>query len=1226
MFAAGLVMTWCGMVDGPGKFVHEALEKLLKDSRDDAQNLASISVPPWSFVPRDTKEKLKTKGGKVELEPRFHTSGILGEKVSTAATHFLLLDNGQSDGEEDEKARLIDCRHFQRDVIEAMDNFKENKDMLAVYILMGGSVNALKMVKSALESESNIPVLIMKGTGGIADVLADVYMKAELESTKKRDENGKVRTRTTKLPGEAGAHYLKEFKKSGRKDIVRLLEGIFVHLDRLTIYDPILTVQSLDSTIFEGLFKHKQTEKILWLVEVMKKLRKTFRRSTSTSDPDGFIDSSVVQMDFCIEAMKQNNVEIVKMFLDKLPLSFNQHFHLGRILRLYTVDTNTELKMIDIRKKMQRLLKKLTVFPLRCLCEECCSCTVSTNNRSPEAELEVQRTCLHPIQELFLWSIDAQQTDLAVVFWKLCDDKIAAALVAQAVFHSKKKQSSDPDVRWQIQEDENRFQELAIHTLKSCHEMDEIQTESLLTKPCPWWGGVSVLQLAIMTENRAFMAQSACKSIMTRIWRGDPPSDKYRDQRPTRLVDVKPSTGCCGTWECCPPQRKYYVNLVLQVIFLVLFSYTLLSDFGRIVMPTFITLIIWVASITVEEIRQLVARNPVTSEVRLSRQRQPMLRKWKAYSSQNWNRVDMVTISLFWLGLLVFAPNDVLHTIGRVLLSVDVFCFFMRTFQMLMVFDDLGLLLVMVYKMAKDTKNFMIILLVFVVAYSVASEALLYPGSDFTWARFFHLPRKAYWQVFGELFLEEIEPIEAGSCTSGNDSMHYGGDKPHCPTEYGSYIVPILMGIYIMITNVLLLNLLIARFNVTFNKVHDEAVQYQSWHRCDIITEFYTRTSLPPPLNILHFVIMACRRMVRDICKACQSRSKEGCSACCAKGGGDGQDTYPLLPHNPGKVVFTRSADGRSIDVFWDKTSVKSKSCPWLSRKELYTVKVTESGSDAAAPTEEFYVGKGENCDKFALSVWDQKRDLHYTVKVEDREAEEILNTTATRDPECLCEIRQFEEEQAAWVLKQSDENVMRDLKKDSDLMKHDLKQLGEGTNNVLRQLEEGSENVRTQLTTLESSLMEFQGNISNEKKAVRGKLQKITEFINGNNKEMHDAAVKATAEAQKAREDAKCAEEARQEALVKLEKVQKDAALTSQHLHDCKRQLEEAQLDVRDAREEMVQQMKEMKQTLDEAKRSAALREDELKQMLLLIMEKMQGIQSQLDRVSDSQADAPSS
>ncbi|XP_070182735.1 transient receptor potential cation channel subfamily M member 8-like [Littorina saxatilis] len=102
-------------------------------------------------------------------------------------------------------------------------------------------------------------------------------------------------------------------------------------------------------------------------------------------------------------------------------------------------------------------------------------------------------------------------------------DKIAAALVAQNVFKALAKKKSDPDDKWQLEEGQKRFQALAMETLRNCHHMNEVATEGLLTKPCPWWGGVSVLQLAIMTCNRQFMTQTACKDIMTRIWRRLPP-------------------------------------------------------------------------------------------------------------------------------------------------------------------------------------------------------------------------------------------------------------------------------------------------------------------------------------------------------------------------------------------------------------------------------------------------------------------------------------------------------------------------------------------------------------------------------------------------------------------------------------------------------------------------------------------------------------------------------
>lgn len=49
-------------------------------------------------------------------------------------------------------------------------------------------------------------------------------------------------------------------------------------------------------------------------------------------------DSETLQMDFFIEALKQNSVDVVKVFLDQIqiPKKFMHHLHMGRVLRLYT--------------------------------------------------------------------------------------------------------------------------------------------------------------------------------------------------------------------------------------------------------------------------------------------------------------------------------------------------------------------------------------------------------------------------------------------------------------------------------------------------------------------------------------------------------------------------------------------------------------------------------------------------------------------------------------------------------------------------------------------------------------------------------------------------------------------------------------------------------------------------------------------------------------------------
>ena len=50
-----------------------------------------------------------------------------------------------------------------------------------------------------------------------------------------------------------------------------------------------------------------------------------------------------------------------------------------------------------------------------------------------------------------------------------------------------------------------------------------------------------------------------------------------------------------------------------------------------------------------------------------------------------------------------------------------------------------------------------VILVIFIVAYGVASQALRYPNSEPSWSLLKDVVYKPYWQMYGELFLEELE-------------------------------------------------------------------------------------------------------------------------------------------------------------------------------------------------------------------------------------------------------------------------------------------------------------------------------------------------------------------------------------------------------------------------------------------------------------------------------------
>ncbi|XP_070178067.1 transient receptor potential cation channel subfamily M member 8-like [Littorina saxatilis] len=191
-------------------------------------------------------------------------------------------------------------------------------------------------------------------------------------------------------------------------------------------------------------------------------------------------------------------------------------------------------RFMHARRDLKTYAGSLSRFPLRCRGVECQVCNFTgkadasllTTCQDPmqEAKDHFLQTCLHPIQELFLWALLSGNMDLTESLWIHCDDKMAAALFARVVFLGMRKTETNVDVKKELNDYARRFDDLAVATLKASNELDENKTRDLLNKECPWWGGVSVLQLAMLTRSKLFISQEPCHQQLTREW------DGYHDQ------------------------------------------------------------------------------------------------------------------------------------------------------------------------------------------------------------------------------------------------------------------------------------------------------------------------------------------------------------------------------------------------------------------------------------------------------------------------------------------------------------------------------------------------------------------------------------------------------------------------------------------------------------------------------------------------------------------------
>lgn len=101
---------------------------------------------------------------------------------------------------------------------------------------------------------------------------------------------------------------------------------------------------------------------------------------------------------------------------------------------------------------------------------------------------------------------------------------------------------------------------------------------------------------------------------------------------------------------------------------------------------------------------------------------------------------------------------------------------------------------------------FVTIIAIFVCAFGVTTQALLHPQNKLNLKLFLNVIHKAYWPIYGEIMI--LEEDITFDCDK---------NKTNCPESVGVVFSFFSLMIYMVIANVLLINLLIAMFRLELN-------------------------------------------------------------------------------------------------------------------------------------------------------------------------------------------------------------------------------------------------------------------------------------------------------------------------------------------------------------------------------------------------------------------------
>ncbi|XP_056091179.1 transient receptor potential cation channel subfamily M member 3 isoform X1 [Rhinichthys klamathensis goyatoka] len=293
------------------------------------------------------------------------------------------------------------------------------------------------------------------------------------------------------------------------------------------------------------------------------------------------------------------------------------------------------------------------------------------------------------------------------------------------------------------------------------------------------------------------------------------------------------------------PIVKFWFHTLAYVGYLMLFNYIVLVKMDLWPSPQEWIVIAYIFTNGIEKMREILMSEPGK-----------LLQKVKVWLQEYWNVTDLMAILIFSIGMVLRLQDPPLMSYGRVIYCVNIIYWYIRLLDIFGVNKYLGPYVMMIGKMMIDMMYFVIIMLVVLMSFGVARQAILNPNEDPSWMLARNIFFMPYWMIYGEVFADQIDPPCGQNITTEDGAIV---TLPPCKT--GAWIVPAIMACYLLVANILLVNLLIAVFNNTFFEVKSISNQVWKFQRYQLIMTFHERPVLPPPLIIFSHITMVLKHL-----------------------------------------------------------------------------------------------------------------------------------------------------------------------------------------------------------------------------------------------------------------------------------------------------------------------------------------------------------------------------
>ncbi|GFY47641.1 transient receptor potential cation channel subfamily M member 2 [Trichonephila inaurata madagascariensis] len=442
---------------------------------------------------------------------------------------------------------LKDKLRFER---QTENNYGMNSirayEMPLLSILFHGEVSDIHLILGLIKNR--LPVVIIEGSGGLADILAFAYHQITC-----RPESSHFAEYTEVVLKPLLCRKINQFYPDISRfniSVRHFCEKIFdcfrhykqqeqVFLSLLTLRDLEKKYEQLPSHLLRSLFKSKGSEKIKNSFQIKNDLflamdwncpnvasteifamdptnkfqidRETFFRALTKPHREEFI-SIFLNQGFELHKFLDSTT-LLHLFQDSLTHNF---FRLIIWEGVLGYGATAELSRYFIDSKLVLLLEELTGIPFLINTYELDWHSRRVyDNRTPQ---EAERKAL---AVLALWGILSYKADLVKILWKYSEQPVHLALVCSMILRRLLQYVDDLSLKNEIEKQSEEFSIMASNLITACYEKLPPRALDLLCDRNLIWCHKPVLEIAAFAKDRRFIATSCCQKYLDNVFMGN---------------------------------------------------------------------------------------------------------------------------------------------------------------------------------------------------------------------------------------------------------------------------------------------------------------------------------------------------------------------------------------------------------------------------------------------------------------------------------------------------------------------------------------------------------------------------------------------------------------------------------------------------------------------------------------------------------------------------------